>query len=511
MIKMKVMGVGGGAREHALAEAIARSRHISKIYWVSELRNPGIYKLVKRLGGEYVLANTRDTEKIADLADKWHVDIVVIGPEEPNFYGVPDKIEERGIPCIGAKRELSIIEMSKAELRRLQWRYNIPGRLLFRTYRSYKESLDDLERYSNTLTWLNNVALKPARQAGGKGVKIIEDMQLYLHQDKEKFKERHVKWLEEYMGKYSDIEEKILLEEKVWGPEYTIQAFADGKSVIGMPLVQDNKNAYDFDIGPETGGMGSYTGHGLLLPFITIEEYNQSLEIVRDVVDAIQKITGEHYHGFIAGQMMLTEVNGPTLIEVYSRLGDPEGVNAMALLKTDIIEIFEAIINEHLSSMKIEFSDDATVVKALAPKGYPDFRQVAKNHSVYVDEDLIASAGCKLYWGSAHLEDDNIFTSGSRLLEILSFGDGSNEASEKIEKCLSLKPVRLLDGWGLFHRKDIGSEEMVSRRTILAERVRHLYKYRREKGILGKRVDWIPKIGKINPAEDIYKKLDLGK
>ncbi len=508
---MKVMGVGGGAREHALADAIARSRYISRIYWVSELRNPGIYKLVKRLGGEYVLANTKDAEKIAELADKWHVDIVVIGPEEPNFYGVPDEIEERGIPCIGAKKELSVIELSKAELRRLQWRYNIPGRLLFRTYRSYKESLNDLERYSDTLTWLNNVALKPARQAGGKGVKIIEDMQLYLHHDKEEFKERHVKWLEEYMGKYSDVKEKILLEEKVWGPEYTIQAFTDGKNVIGMPLVQDNKNAYDFDIGPETGGMGSYTGHGLLLPFITLEEYKQSLKIVKDIVNVIQKITGKHYHGFIAGQMMLTEVNGPTLIEVYSRLGDPEGVNAMSLLKTDIIEIFEAIINEHLSRIKIEFSDDATVVKALAPKGYPDFRQVAKNHPVYVNEDLIASSGCKLYWGSAHLERDNIFTSGSRLLELLAFGDDSDEASKKIEKCLSLKPVKLLDDWGLFYRKDIGSKEMVSRRTILAERVRYLYKYRRGKGILGKRVDWIPKIGKIDPAEDIYRRLGLEK
>ncbi|RLE48044.1 MAG: phosphoribosylamine--glycine ligase, partial [Candidatus Methanomethylicota archaeon] len=209
---MKVMGVGGGAREHALAEAIARSSHEVRIYWVSELRNPGIYRLVKRSGGEYALARTIDAEKVAELADNWSVDVVVVGPEEPNFHGVPDEVERRGIPCIGAKRSVSIIEMSKAEMRRLQWKYDVPGKLLFRTYKSYAEALEDLQRFSETLTWLQNVALKPARQAGGKGVKVVEDLQAYLHKEKMEFKERHIKWLEEYMRKYGDVDERILVE-----------------------------------------------------------------------------------------------------------------------------------------------------------------------------------------------------------------------------------------------------------------------------------------------------------
>jgi phosphoribosylamine--glycine ligase len=505
---MKVMGVGGGSREHALAEAIARSRHGPRIFWVSEDRNPGICRVVKQTGGEYELAKVTDSSKIASLAEQWGVDIVVIGPEEPNFHGVADEVERRGIPCIGARRKLSILEMSKAEMRRIQWRYGISGKLLFKTYRSYMEAIKDLEEHSELLSWLQNVALKPARQAGGKGVKVIEDVQIYLHSEKSRFKQRHMRWLEDYMSGYTDIEDKILVEERVWGPEYTLQCFVDGRTVIGMPLVQDNKHAHEYDIGPETGGMGSYTGKGFLLPFITHEEYERSLGIVKSMIDAAQRETGERYHGFVAGQMMLTEIEGPTLIEMYSRLGDPEGVNVLAMLETDIIDIFDAIIDERLSAVKIEFSEAATVVKAIAPKGYPDFRDLARDHPVEVNEDLVEKFGCKLYWGSAHLDDSGqISTRGSRAVELLAFGDTPQEASRKIEDCLAGGVARLLDRWGLFHRSDIGSEEMIRKRVEIAERVRRLYTYRERMGILGKRVDWIPRIGKIDPVKELAHEL----
>ncbi|MCD6592363.1 MAG: phosphoribosylamine--glycine ligase, partial [Thaumarchaeota archaeon] len=229
---MKILGVGGGSREHALAEAIARSSHQPKIYWVSEHRNPGIYRIVKQSGGEYALARTTDPQKVASLAEEWSIDMVVIGPEEPNFHGVVDEVERKGIPCIGARRRLSILEMSKAEMRKLQWKYNISGKLLFKTYRSYEEAVKDLEKHSELLSWLQNVALKPARQAGGKGVKVVEDAQIYLHNEKSRFKQRHIRWLENYMSGYTDIEDKILVEEKVWGPEYTLQCFVDGRTVV---------------------------------------------------------------------------------------------------------------------------------------------------------------------------------------------------------------------------------------------------------------------------------------
>jgi len=504
---MKILGIGSGAREHAIAKKLSESKYSPKLYWISDIKNPGLYKLCKERGGELIVANILDAEKIGNIAENLRVDFVFVGPEEPNFYGIPDELERRRIPCIGANREVAIIEQSKAIMRRLQWEYDLPGKLLFKTFKNSEEAFQVLKNYEDTLTWLQNVALKPARQAGGKGVKVIEDRQIYLHNEKSKFKSYHVNWLENYMKSYSDIEDKILVEENVWGPEYTLQCFVDGKTLVPMPLVQDNKNAHDFDIGSETGGMGSISGPKMYLPFITQEEFERSLEIVKGIVNAIQEKSGKKYKGIVAGQMMITEIEGPTIIEMYSRLGDPEALNVLEMLKTDLIDICYAIIEERLSKIKVEFSEKCVVVKALAPKGYPDFRNLAKNHPVEIEEEKILEKNCKLFWGSAELRDGEIYTAGSRLLEILAEGNDMNECSNRINICMNY--VRLKDGWGLFYRSDIGSKELLDKRAKIAERVRRLYKYRMEKGTLGKRVDWLPKIGKIDPAKFLKEELKV--
>lgn len=503
---MKILGVGSGAREHAIAEALKRSQYSPRLYWIGELRNPGIYRLCKESGGEYKISSTTDPEKVAGIAKELGVDFVFIGPEEPNFHGVPDALQSIGIACIGANRSVALIEMSKAEMRRLQWEYDIPGKLLFQTFRSASEAYETLAKYADSLTWLQNVALKPARQAGGRGVKVVEDRQIYLHEEKQRFKSKHVGWLEGYMKGYEDIDEKILVEENVWGPEYTLQCFTDGRSIVGMPLVQDNKNAHEFDIGTETGGMGSISGAGMTLPFITQEEYQKSLEVVRKMVEAIQKKTGKKYHGIVAGQMMLTEVEGPTIIEMYSRLGDPEALNVLYNLETDLVDVCFAIFDERLEGIKIKFQEKAVVVKAVAPKGYPDYRNRAKGHPISVDEAKIQERGCSFYWGSADLRDDgSILTGGSRMGEILASSDSLEEASKRIESAIEY--VRLLDGWGLYHRSDIGSKELLKKRAELAERVRRLYLHRLERGTVGKRVDWLPGIGKIDPVEVLKENL----
>jgi phosphoribosylamine--glycine ligase len=506
---MKVLGVGGAAREHAIAEKLSQSKYNPKIYWIGDNRNPGINKICIESGGEFIVGKTTDAKFVAKRAKELKVDLVFVGPEEPNFHGIPDELEKEGIPCVGANSEVARIELSKAEMRRLQWEYDIPGKLLFKTFRSSQEAYETLKKYEDTLTWLQNVALKPARQAGGRGVKVVEDKQIYLHEEKSKFKTHHVGWLEGYMKSYSDIEDKILIEENVWGPEYTLQVFTDGKSFVGMPMVQDNKNAHEFDIGTETGGMGSISGPDYPLPFLTQYEYDKSLEIVKLMVKAIQNKTGKRYCGIVAGQMMITEIEGPTIIEMYSRLGDPEALNVLSTLKTDLLDISFAVVEERLSKVNVEFERKATVVKAIAPKGYPDFRHLARNHPVIVNEEKIAENDCKLFWGSAHLEHDKIVTKGSRLVEILATGDEHDECSKRIERVI--QHVRLEDGWGLFHRSDIGSNALMSKRKEIAERVRRLYQYRMERGTLGKRTDWLPGVGKIDPVKLLREELIVKK
>lgn len=484
---MKILLVGGAGREHAIALALKKSPREPKVSCFADLVNPGINKVVKETGGEFFRGSINDSAAIIKAAQKVGADFVFIGPEEPNFHGVPDRIEESGIRCIGANRKVAELEMSKASMRDLQWKYKIPGRLWYKKFRTYEEALPYIEEFAES------VALKPARQSGGKGVKVIEDFQVYLQEDKRKVKKEHAEMIvKEHMKDYDDIDYKLLIEERVWGPEYTVQCFTDGRTVVPMPAVQDNKHAFDGDLGLETGGMGSISC-GMNLKWgiddersiITEEECKRSAEIVKMMIDAIQKDTGQRYHGIAAGQMMLTSVWGPTVIEMYSRLGDPEAGNVMTMLKTDLVEICEGIIEERLSAVKVEFDEMAVVVKAVCPEGYPNKRDLAAGHPV----ELGVKSDCML-WASAEEVGGTVLTGGSRVVECVGTGDTLPEASTVAEGLTG--KVALTDGWKLYHRKDIGSEKSLLRRIQLGSMARDIYKYRERKGLLGKRMIWVP-------------------
>jgi phosphoribosylamine--glycine ligase len=487
---VKILVVGDGSREQAIAEAFSRSIKQPKVYAIMKLINPGVARVCETTGGGFKRGDPTDPKQVADYAENLNVDFVFVGPEEPLFHGVADEVERRGICCIGAKKALAEIEMSKAFMRRLMWKYEVPGRLRFKAFKNVEDAIAYINEYAESL------AIKPARQAGGKGVKVIADLQAYLSKEKRDVKAKHaVAVFEKYMSEYSDIEDRILLEEKVEGPEYTLHCFCDGKTVLPMPLVQDNKHAFNEDIGPETGGMGSIKGKGLTLPFITMDEYNRSVEIVKKLVEAVQRESSEEYKGVIAGQMMLTDKWGPTIIEMYSRFGQPEGENILPLLETDIVEICEAIASQSLAKVKLKFREEATVIKCLAPRGYPDHRELAKGHPIWVDEKAIEKIGGKVFWSSVDTVDGKYVTGGSRACEIYAEADTIEEASKIVEKCIPY--VKLLDGWELFYRSDIGSPSLLEKRRRLAEIVREIYQYREKKNMLGKTIDWIPGRGKI--------------
>ncbi len=472
---MKFLIVGGGAREHAIAE---KAVHYYEVYSAISYRNPGITRI-----SSYKIVDILDPVEVADYCDEVNPDIVFVGSEEALFHGVSDEIISRGHLCIGAKKAAAEIERSKAFMRRLLEKNRIHGALRFKTFKDTETALLYIDEYAGS------IAIKPARQSGGKGVKVIADLQAYLKEEKRDAKKKHAAQIvKEHLSQ--DLEDQILIEERVEGVEYSLQCFTDGRNVVPLPLVQDHPHAFEEDIGPETGGMGSISGKRLL-PFIEESEFETSLEIMKQSIRAVKSETGENYFGVITGQFMLTDKWGPTIIEYYARLGDPEAVNMMPILE-NFDEICTGFINGNLAGISAKTKDVATVVKCVSPKGYPNERDLGRNRLITVDEKKIKEMGAAVYYGSTY-ENGHLYTGGSRAVEIFAEGDTVVEAGEVAEKATHC----VTSDWKLFHRHDIGSPELLDKRMRTAQLARDAYQYRAGHDLIGRNIDWIPGIGKI--------------
>jgi len=473
---MKVLLVGGGGREHALALMILRSTIEPQIYVASPHVNPGLRRIADISRGRLFKVNVNDGQEVLKIAEKTSPDLIIIGPEEPQFAGVVDTLCEKGFTVFGATARLAEIEKNKVFARKLMWKYDIPGRLWFKAFKNIAEALEFAEV-------AGDVVIKPARQAGGKGVKVLADVEAYLTQEKKVAKKLSImKIHKEVISKYRDIDYAVLIEQRVEGVEYTIMTITDGKTLLALPLVQDHPHAFEMDLGPETGGMGSISGPGLILPFITKEEFHESLEIVRKSLEALQNEVGDTYRGALAGQMMLTPILGPTLIEFYSRFGDPEIANILPVIESDFLEILDRAATGRLAGTKLKVKEDvATVVKVIAPAGYPQNKSIAQGHPISIDEQRIREIGCIPLYASLEEVNGELVTLGSRAIETVCWGSTHEEASRRAE--LAVNAVKSLDGWPLFHRSDIGSAQHLCSRIMLAERVRITYTYRRKKGL----------------------------
>jgi len=475
---MKVLLIGDGARENALAEALGSSPNGYKVYAVSSYINPGTHEIVNKSGGKYFKGNINSPDFIKEVIREVSPDFGVIGPEDPLFNGVANAFREEGLPVVGPDKENAMIEKSKVWMRELMWKYNIPGRLRFKAFADIKDAVSFILDYGGS------IAVKPSEQVGGKGVKVVADLQAYLSEEK---RNAITKGIDGIAGYVND-KVKIIVEEKVDGPEYTLHVLTDGQSYLPLPLAQDYKHAYEDGIGPETGGMGSISGPKDSLPFINDEEYKRSFEIVKMTTDAIKKEVGKSYVGILSGQMMLTGVWGPTIIEYYSRLGDPEASAIIPRIESDFGEVLELLATRRLNQARVKVNPKPSVVRAVAPLGYPLNRTMASNHTISLDLPRIRELGCKVYFGSVALEGMQLITKGSRALEIVAIDD-FGKASDKLDKCLNY----ISSDTKLIFRHDIG--RTVNEQVEKAEIVRYTYKSREAKGILGVTADWSPNGG----------------
>jgi len=431
-----ILLVGNGAREHAIAEAIINSPQKPKLFSYMKSNNPGIAKLSEQVQiGKY-----DDLEEIENFAKSVNINFAVIGPEDPLSNGVVDALEIIKIPCVGPKKELARLETSKSFTRLLMKKYKIPGLPKFKVFESLEGVMEFIED-------LDQVVIKPDGLTGGKGVKV--------QGDHFKTKEEAYKYCEEVLKEHK----AVVVEEKLEGEEFSLQSFTDGKTLFDCPPVQDHKRAFVDDKGPNTGGMGSYST-GNLLPFMTKEDLEQAHLITDRVREAIFKECGELYKGVMYGGFICTK-HGVKLIEYNARLGDPEAMNVLPIMKTDFVALCQSIINSTLHKIRPEFKNMATVCKYAVPEGYPDNPIAGKKIFLGDVPDNV-----KVYYASVDKKEDGLYMSKSRAVAFVGIASTIEQAQVIAEDgvCSAQGPI--------FHREDIGTKELIQKRIEHMKKLR---------------------------------------
>ena len=296
---MKVLVVGTGAREHAICDALIKDD--VELYAYMSKNNPGISKI-----STFKKGDEGEVDEVAKFAKENEIELAVIGPEAPLGKGIVNALEAVGVPCVGPAQESARIETDKSFMRNLFEKYQIKGSLTYKVFDNYEDISAFLDEYEK------DVVVKPVGLTGGKGVKIVGD-HLKDNQDAKAYAKEV---MDNAMGGFA----QVIIEEKVVGEEFTIQAFCDGENLAPMPAAQDHPHAFENDQGLITGGMGSYSDVDGLLPFLSREDYDEAVDIMKETLKAIAKETTP-YKGILYGQFMLSK-EGPKLIEYNARLQD---------------------------------------------------------------------------------------------------------------------------------------------------------------------------------------------
>jgi len=409
---LKVLVVGNGAREHAIARKL--SQDDITLYSAMAKKNPGIAGLSKRVE----IMDLNNLESYNRFND---VDIAFIGPESALAVGVVDKLNDLGIPAVGPTKAAAELEWSKSFARTFFEKNGQQGNPEFKIC----YNLDDIHRFMKSH---NELVVKPDVLTGGKGVKLTGEQ---LHSTKD---------IEEYSLERINSDGLVVLEEKLKGEEFTLQGFSDGKNVRVMPIVRDFKRAYDGDKGPNTGSMGSFScpDHGL--PDLSSDAIHTGTEIMKQTVNKMNE-DGIPFKGVLYGGFMETK-DGVYLIEYNVRFGDPEAINVLSLLDGSLLETGWNIIDGKLG--KVSFEKKATVCVYLVPEGYP----VSPKRDSPVE--FMKSIDSEVYYASVHEENGLIKTTGSRSIALLAKGDSVLEAREKVY--LDVPKIK----GDLFYRNDIG-------------------------------------------------------
>lgn len=420
---MKILMVGGGGREHALIRKLLESEKVEKVYCAPG--NGGI-----SCDAECFSVGATDIDGMVSLAKELKVDCVFVAPDDPLAAGMVDAMEKEGIRAFGPRANAAIIESSKVFSKDLMKKYSIPtaGYEVFENSKDALSYIKEQNKYP--------VVVKADGLALGKGVIIAqneaeaEDAVHTIMDDK----------------KFGASGNKVVIEEFITGPEVSVLAFTDGKCVKPMVSSMDHKRAYDGDKGPNTGGMGTISPN----PYYTPEIADRCMkEIFLSTIEAMNK-EGRTFKGCLYFGLMLT-ADGPKVIEYNARFGDPETQVVLPRLKTPLCDIVDAVIDENLSDLDIQWSDEACACVVMASGGYPG--SYPKGIEIKgLDSDGQVEGACVFHAGTA-LENGVFKTAGGRVLGVTALGTDLKEALKK-----AYAAVEKITFEGAHYRTDIGNK-----------------------------------------------------
>jgi phosphoribosylamine--glycine ligase len=416
---VKVLVVGSGGREHTLVWKIAQSPKVKEIYCAPG--NAGIKNLAT-----CVNISADDIKGLADFAEEKRIDLTIVGPEGPLVEGIVDEFETRGLDIFGPSKAAAQIEGSKVFSKNLMKKYDIPT-----------ADYQVFDKFEDAITYIDTVdvplVVKAEGLAAGKGVIIAKD------RDEAKAAVKDI-----MINKtFGDSGARIVIEEFLEGPEVTILAVSDGRIAVPMVSSRDHKPIFDGNKGPNTGGMGAVSpapAYGLELAEVVDKN------IIQRTIDAMAN-EGIPFKGILYTGLMLTKT-GPKVLEYNCRFGDPETQVVIPRLKTDLIDIVDAVINNNLSNIKIEWKDETAVCVVMSSGGYPGVYEKGKiingiNEAESLDT-VVFHAGTELY-------NNKIVTASGRVLGVTALGEDIRDARKKVYEAVSK-----IHFDSAYYRKDIG-------------------------------------------------------
>jgi len=422
---MKVLVIGGGGREHAIAWKLSQSELVDRIYCMPG--NAGIAEIA-----ECVDISPGDFSSILDFVKYEWIDLTVVGPEEPLARGIVDAFQKEGRKIVGPAQQAAQLESSKVFAKEFMKRYGIPT-APYRVFTSYLHAEDYIKLKGAP------IVVKADGLAAGKGVFVCKSVD-------EAIEAVRLIMKDQIFGKAG---ERVVIEDYLEGEEASFMAFTDGKTIIPMVSSQDHKRVFDNDEGPNTGGMGAYSP----APVVTPEIRRKVLSRILNPLLKGLRSEGIEYRGIIYAGLMIKD-NEPYVLEFNCRFGDPETQPVLMRLKSDLLKVFLSITEQKLHETRLQWRKDASVCVVLASKGYPG--KYEKGKVITGLEMLKGRKDIMVFHAGTAFQNGNIVTSGGRVIGVTSLGKDINDAVKRVYSA-----IELINFEGMHYRKDIAKRAIL--------------------------------------------------